>query len=161
MTGAILDLDDTLVNTAGLAHLRQRRDWRGCVRNLSETVLFEGIPDLLAALRGKGFKIGIVTTSVSYYAEAVLNHHQIPYDALVAYHDCSPRKPHPASILKCMSKLGLTPENTIGLGDAATDAEAYAASSIKGLGAGWSPKFQASPAWTAVLKHPSELTLSL
>lgn len=153
----ILDLDDTLIDTACLAALRDDRAWRECVNRVGETICFEGFGDALGHLRGQGVAIGIVTASVSFYASAVLSNHNIAYDALVAYHDCSPRKPHPAPINLCLRKLGCSAEEAVALGDADSDAKAYRAAGVVALGAGWSPSIHSEADWTAVLDDPMDL----
>lgn len=157
MRALIVDLDDTAVDTSALRPLRERRDWKACARNLDQSVPFDGMKKVTAQLRNDGIKIGYVTTSVSFYAEKVLQHHSLPYDCLIAWHDCSPRKPHPASILLCLTRLGCDPSEAIGVGDSAIDAEAYNAAGIKSVGAGWSPVLDRKADWREIVEEPHEL----
>lgn len=157
MRALVIDLDDTAVDTSALRPQRERRDWKACARNLHQTIAFDGIASVLAQLRADGIKIGFVTTSVSFYAEKILQHHGLPYDCLIAWHDCSPRKPHPASILLCLSRLGCDPSEAIGIGDSAIDADAYNAAGVRSLGAGWSPALDRTAAWVGVIEDPNEL----
>ena len=153
----ILDLDDTLVDTGCLAVLRNERAWKECVRRIGETSVFPGLREVLDELRARRVSVGIVTASVSYYARAVLKHHGIASDALVAFHDCSPRKPHPAPIQLCLKLISASPDEAAGLGDADIDATAYRAAGVISLGAGWSPSVNHAQGWDAVLGEPHEL----
>lgn len=153
----IIDLDDTIADTSILAQHRDRRDWKGCVTRLHTTLSFDGLVETLLSIRNADVKIGIVTASVSFYAAKVLTYHKAPYDALVAYHDCSPRKPHPAPITMCLNKLECRPEDSIGVGDAEIDALAYTSAGLTSLGAGWSPHLNRAAPWDKILTSPDEM----
>src|SRR6266567_710468 len=109
--GFILDLDGTIVDSSCLDALRDRRRWKECVAGLHGTACFGDLQEVLLQLASKRVAIGIVTSSVSFYAEAMLKHHRIPYDALIAYHDARPHKPHPAPVMACLRKLSIKPED--------------------------------------------------
>lgn len=153
----IIDLDDTLADTSQLAPLRQARRWKDCVRKFSLSVRFALVAETLQELRHAGVKVGVVTASVSFYAEGLLRHLEVPYDALVAYHDCSPRKPHPAPITMCMNRLGATAGSTLGVGDALIDCDAYHAAGIPAWGAGWSQHLDQTASWDEVPSTPARL----
>ncbi len=149
----IWDLDDTLVDTSALRELRAKREWREAVRRRSETCLFDGVAALLRTLQKNEIRTAVVTTSVSYYAEAILEHHKITYDALVAYHD-APRKPSPEPVLLALKKLGAEPKHAAGIGESDSDRVAYRAAGTYSIGASWSPVFVVG-AWDAEAVHPS------
>ncbi|WP_417733498.1 HAD family hydrolase [Roseovarius sp.] len=151
VSAIILDLDDTLVDTSMLAGLRRQRRWRDVFRRINETVAYEGIVDLVNAARKNGLAVGVVTRSVSNYANAVLDNHGISYDALVAYHDCRNQKPSPDPVNLCLKKLGLGPDAALGLGDSEDDCLAYLAAEIPALGAGWSNELAGSAPWTRIV----------
>lgn len=153
----IIDLDDTLADTSRLASYRDSRRWRDCASNLHLTGQFVGAAEALCELATSGVKIGIVTASPSNYANTVLKYHNIKYDVLIAYHDCSPRKPHPAPILMCIDRLGGSVEGSVGVGDAAKDAEAYSRAGIPAFGAGWSPHLDNDAKWTKILSTPADM----
>jgi len=154
--GILFDLDGTLVNTSKLDALRSKKDWKGCVAALNKTVLYDGISDLLHRASDKSVRIGIVTTSVSYYAEAVLHHHRLKYDVLVAYHDAKP-KPAPDPYLLATKKLGLTTDIVIGIGDATDDAISLKAAKIIAIGAGWNSLLRHHESWNKIAAHPSDI----
>lgn len=155
----VIDLDDTLVNTACLSQLRNqpKPDWKGCVAQFSSTTIYDEIAETIASLKEKSIAVGVVTSSVSYYAGKLLEYHGIQYDRLVAYHDCNPRKPHPAPVLLCLHQLGVKPKNAIGVGDAAIDAQAYSAAGITAIGAGWSSALDRQARWDRIISTPAQI----
>lgn len=152
----LFDLDGTLVDTRLIEHLRTARKWKECVRALDRTTCFAEVKEALAELKRSDIKTAIVTTSVSYYAIAACRHHGITYDALVAYHDARP-KPAPDSFEKALARLGVAPENALGVGDDTPDSAGLMAASVVALGAGWSPVFNSKAGWDRVLSSPGEL----
>jgi N-acetyl-D-muramate 6-phosphate phosphatase len=153
----IFDLDNTIVDTECLSRLRKTKKWKECVRILHKTELFDGIIDILDKIKHEGILIGIVTNSVSFYAEAVLKYYNINYDTLVAYHDCPTGKPNPGPINLCLRRLRVMASETIGIGDSFIDATAYRAANIKALGAGWSPYLDRSAPWDKILSSPDDI----
>lgn len=156
MKALVIDLDDTLVDTSGIAQLRNARNWRGCANNFHQTACFGEIAAVIATLRRSGVKVGIVTNSVSFYAQGLLSHHRIDVDALVAWHDTKAHKPSPDPVRLCLEKLGIEAVDAVGVGDAADDASAYLAAGIGAWGAGWSSALQEG-AWDEIVSEPSGL----
>jgi HAD superfamily hydrolase (TIGR01549 family) len=156
-TAVIFDLDDTLIDTSALRAARAARppEWKAIIKRLDETRLFPGVRELLKGLQARRIPIAIVTTSVSYYADAALRHHGINYHARVAYHDATP-KPAPDSILLALKKLNVSARETIGVGDAEKDRLAYQAAGVLAIGAAWSPIFQIGP-WGGIAQAPAEV----
>lgn len=155
----VCDLDDTLVDTHGLAVLRKSRKWAQCIAGISETRIHPGVSEVLDILRDREVKVGVVTTSTSNYARPVLEHHATHLDAFVAYHDCrwNQQKPHPTPTLLCLSRLGCQPTAALGVGDSRIDATAYRKAGLIALGAGWSEQFSHDADWSHVLETPSLL----
>lgn len=118
--GILFDLDQTLVDTSSLYGLRKQRNWRVVFERIHLTKLYPGIKELLNELK-EHYKIGIVTSSISKYAEKVIRHHQIPIPLFAAYHDTAEHKPHPAPILLGIKKLGCLANDTISIGDETRD----------------------------------------
>ena len=155
----LFDLDGTLIDTSALAAARQARRWKECVSRLGETTLYPGMMAMLTTIRERGAKIGIVTTSVSYYAESALRHHRIIYDTLVAYHDVRRPKPAPDGYLRALHSLGASAADAIGIGDDAVDALALEAASIRSVRAGWNQAFHAGAVWSVVARTPDEIVM--
>jgi HAD superfamily hydrolase (TIGR01549 family) len=153
----LFDLDGTLVDTSTLEHLRKARKWKDCVAKCGSTSCFPAISEVLTRLREEDVKIGIVTTSVSFYAERLCGHHGIKYDTLVAWHDVRRQKPAPDPFLKVLERLNVSAREAVGVGDDAPDATALNAAGIPALGAGWSPVLQRGAGWSRILEAPEQL----
>lgn len=149
----VFDLDDTLVNTKRLEPLRRKRDWNAAINAVDQTTVFPGVTQLLSRLNELHISVAVVTTSISNYATAVLRHHGITPDVLVAYHDVRRTKPAPDGVLIALKKLSIRPQEAVGVGDLAKDCLAYRAAGVVALGAGWSPDIEAAE-WDEILPEP-------
>lgn len=70
-------------------------------------------------------------------------------DSLIKAHDLSaffvtqqvadfhPSKPHPSMILQAMAETGVTPENTVMIGDTSFDMEMARSAGVRGIGVSW------------------------
>ncbi|WP_027359767.1 HAD-IA family hydrolase [Desulforegula conservatrix] len=157
ISGLLIDLDGTLVNTSEIDELRLERLWNKCKDNLHKTQIYNGISELLRRAKDNNIAIGVVTSSISNYAINVLNYHQIKYDILIAYHDVNNRKPHPEPYLLAVKKLNLDITKTIGIGDSADDAISLKCSGIFSYGAGWNENYCRISEWGCVVSHPSQI----
>lgn len=155
--GYLFDLDGTLVDTSSIYDIRQQRLWRDCVDRVHETVLFPGVSSLLQKIRESGAKIAIVTTSVSFYAEAMARFHNLPHDALVAYHDVRRRKPEPDCFVLALAKLALEPDASVGIGDDVVDCDALLKAGIVSVAAAWNLAYHASAPWDVRAFAPHEV----
>lgn len=155
--GIIFDLDDTLVDSALLRHLREARLWKEAVARVGETRLFDGVQETLQQLSDTGLPWVIVTTSVSFYANTLLDCHGIAGLTCIAFHDAKP-KPSPEPVELALERMKLTAADVIGVGDAETDLRAYHGAGITAVGAGWSPVMQDGH-WDAIANSPTDLLL--
>lgn len=115
----ICDLDQTLVDTRPLKHLRTGRRWSEVYARIPLCAPVEGASDFLE--HASDIPIAIVTNSPSKYAERVLSHFDIRFDVLVAFHDVRLRKPHPEPTLLALAKLGVNAAKTWCIGDQPED----------------------------------------
>lgn len=150
LSGVLFDLDDTLFDTSVLLPDRRARNWGKVISNVNKTTMFSEAKAVLNAANESKLKVGIVTRSISNYANAVLKYHGVSADALIAYHDCARQKPSPDPVLLCLQKLGLEPCNCIGVGDSRDDASAYHSAGVYSIGAKWSPILEDSDHWKEV-----------
>jgi len=96
-------------------------------RCAEETKLSRGVPELLAALRARGFRMGVVTNrtytpqrlwqdlaklQVAHFIDTVTTAAQ------------SRRKPAPDALIECLKKMELLPEECIFVGDSQADMRA-------------------------------------
>ena len=86
-------------------------------------VPFEGIPELLASLKERGIKLGVVTsrTADSTMSALVRNGIDVYFDAFIAAEDTEIHKPLPAPCLLCCKKLDLEPKDALMVGDSKWD----------------------------------------
>lgn len=134
--GVLLDLDQTLVLTSRIAHLRDSRRWSEARRSMGETSLPPGTRKFLEEVVHVG-PLGVVTSFPRSYAEKLLEHHAIEVPVLVAYHDVSRRKPHPEPLLRAATELGLPPDRCAYVGDADLDILAATGAGAVPVGITW------------------------
>lgn len=105
----------------------------------SLTVLFDGIPQLLATLRQNGYRWGIVTNKVEYLALPIVQHLGLAADCTVTVggDTASHPKPHPAPLLYAADKAGFTPEQCIYVGDDERDVIAGKAAGMPTIAAAY------------------------
>jgi phosphoglycolate phosphatase len=89
------------------------------------TVLFESVPVTIAALRARGFPLGIVSTKFRYRIEAILEREGLrdAFGVIVGGEDVAEHKPDPAGLFTAIERLGGTSESALYVGDSVTDAE--------------------------------------
>lgn len=87
---------------------------------------FQGITDLLVALGQQQIPWGIVTNKPELYTLAILEQLPLtPYPSTIICPDhVKQTKPHPESVILACNQLGITPENTVYIGDHLRDIEA-------------------------------------
>jgi HAD superfamily hydrolase (TIGR01662 family) len=157
VTRAVLaDLDGTLINSSLLTEARDRRRWRECVAHCGETSVFDGLIDAFTQLRDNDIRIAVVTSSVSYYAEAVLRHHKVPHDILVAYHDTRLHKPAPDPFVHAMRRLNADREMCVGVGDSVEDLRSLRAARVRAIAAGWNRDCHTCGDWDDAVFTASE-----
>lgn len=132
----IFDLDDTIINTSHIKHLR-RKPWNECYASIPTKTFAIFDENLSKLIKEKNFQIGIVTNSPRPYATRVLSHHKFDFDDLICFHDCDKRKPHPAPLLKCAANLGVNPDYVISIGDNVNDIVASKEAGMTTIGVTW------------------------
>lgn len=152
----VFDLDDTLVDTTAVRPFRERRQWKKAVEAVSQTRVFDGVMDLLRLLGRHEIPWAVVTTSVSYYAHAVIGHYGLQPRRVVAFHDALPTKPNPKGVLLAVDSPGLPTSEVLGVGNSAADQVAYREAGVLSLAALWSPALEPD-GWDGELRDPSDL----
>lgn len=128
----LLDLDQTLVDTAKLKPLRDRRQWSLVRQSLHLSSIIDGAQELIAALQSDGIPHGIVTSVPRMYAEQVIGHHGLRVQVLTAYHDTRAHKPAAAPVLHGMKALNAS--SGVYIGDAEIDRASAIAAGLHFLG---------------------------
>ena len=127
-----------------------------------ETRLFPGIDELLAELRARDVRWGIVTNKATRFTEAICLSLKLKPDCL-ACGDTTPHlKPHPASLLHAAEQLKLPPASCCYLGDDLRDMKAARAAGMRPIAVEWGyhhPDSGAPGTWDAetIIAHPLDL----
>lgn len=137
MRGAIFDLDQTIVDSHVLDPLRRRRQWQQVYAQIGRSRLYEGIPELLGALREASVMIAVVTSTPRTYASRLLSHFGLAVDGLVAFHDTTEHKPNPAPILVALERLNVEAHEAISIGDDPKDILASRSAGVRSVAALW------------------------
>lgn len=111
--------------------------------------LIPGLAAVLENLRGAGMSLGIVTgsdgKSLEPLREAGLLEH---FDVVITAADAEHRKPHPDGLIKAAQGLGVSPEQTVYVGDTVIDVHASRAAGMASIavltGAGDSARLSAA-----------------
>ncbi len=140
MKSVIFDLDLTLVDTTCLEQFRHNRQWQEAYANIPNTLMYDGIANVLEIIRKFQIKTAIVSTSPRPYVEKIVSYYNIPAQYIVSYHDTKPIKPHPAQMLKALELMGVQSKNTISFGDRVIDIQASNAAGIESVACFWGTK---------------------
>lgn len=99
---------------------------------------YPGVAEMLAGLRGRGARIGIVTSKMRSAVDAGMA--LVPlgeFDAIVTCEDTGRHKPDPAPVLHGLAVLGADPEATVYVGDSPYDVRAGRAAGVATAAALW------------------------
>ena len=131
---------------------------------LDRIKLFEGVEEVLSALRAAGHKTAIVTSRLRTSTEKALKHFNLYglFDTVLTASDTKIFKPDPAPIYLILDMLGSKPEEAILVGDTKHDIEAGLAAGVFTVLVDWSyalpPENRANaPAPDAVIEKMKDL----
>ncbi len=127
-----------------------------------DTVLFEGIDEMLAGLDALGLLWGVVTNKPKRFTGTVLDGLGLGHRAAVAVSgDTTPHaKPHPAPLLHACEHIGVAPADTLYVGDDLRDIQAGHAAGMPAIAAAYGYIGQhALDTWQAdaVIARPQDL----
>ena len=131
-------------------------------RVCEETRLFPGIAELLAHLKAREIRWGIVTNKATRFTERIVLALRLEPDC-VACGDTTPHlKPHPASLLHAAGQLALPPAACCYLGDDLRDMKAAHAAGMRPIAVEWGyhhPDQGGPNTWqaAAVIRRPMDL----
>lgn len=101
--------------------------------------VYDGVADVLDALRGRRIRNGIVTGKSRSSWEITLTHVQLgDFDVVVVDDDVAHPKPDPEGILAALDSLAVHPRDAIYVGDSPGDMEAALAARTQAAAAMWS-----------------------
>ena len=123
---------------------------------------YEGIPELLAALKERGVKLAVLSNKP--HAETVRVIETLfgrdCFDVIQGQVDGVPIKPDPAGAIRILERLGMTAEEVLYLGDTATDMRTGKGAGAYTIGALWGfreRKELEEQHADAIIAHPMEL----
>jgi phosphoglycolate phosphatase len=105
---------------------------------LLDEPLFEGIADLLAALRADGWSLAVATGKSDRGLAACLATHGIA-DLFVSLQtaDRHPSKPHPAMLEAALFEAGAAPHQAVMIGDTSFDMLMARSAGVRAIGVSW------------------------
>lgn len=106
---------------------------------------YDGAGEALAALRGRGHPVGIVTSKSVELSERGLAHVGLLgyVDTIVGFDSLERHKPDPAPVLMALDRLGARPDRAMFVGDSLHDMHAGRAAGVATVAALWGPFSQA------------------
>jgi len=101
-----------------------------------ETILFDGVKEVLSKLKSNGYKIALVTNKPQKLIEPILNKFDLQeYFALIlGAESCKEKKPSPEPLLCCLKEFGLQPSEAVMIGDSKNDLLAAKRAGIDAVG---------------------------
>ena len=92
-------------------------------RMCDRTRCYEGVPETLAALRERGYRMGVVTNKPHRFVAPILEHLKIDgfFDAVLGGDALPEKKPHPLPLLTMAGKLGARIPECAMVGDSKND----------------------------------------
>lgn len=102
------------------------------------TVPYDGVPELLCALRKRGVKVGVLSNKLDAATQELIRHY-FPGQADVVFgeHSGVPRKPDPTSCHMVMEQLGVQPEHVLYVGDSGVDMQTARNAGLTAIGVTW------------------------
>lgn len=108
--------------------------------NFGELIhVFPGMKELIAELKGRGYKLGLVTSRLKATTLQGLEKYELlPYfDTVVTADDTDKHKPDPEPVYIALKKLQSAPENSIMLGDTMFDILCAKNAGVTSVLVGW------------------------
>ncbi len=126
------------------------------------TEVYEGIPEVLVALKNKGFKLAVLSNKPHYPTCEIIKKYfgDELFNVVYGARDGYPKKPDTTVPLAIASELGVEPLECIYLGDTNTDMQTGKASGFFTIGVLWGfrtkEELEENNA-DALVEHPSEI----
>lgn len=103
-----------------------------------QEALFPNVEPMLTALAEAGFILGIATGKSQRGLNAMLERYGLAHHfATLQTGDIPPGKPHPAMLLRAISEVGVTPAETVMVGDTTFDIDMACAAGAVPVGVSW------------------------
>lgn len=125
-------------------------------KGMYENELYEGIPELLSAVKAAGKKIYLATSKPKVYATEILRHFGLlPFFDGISGPELDGTRNHKAEVIEFLIQVyGIVPEESLMIGDRLHDMKGASAHSIKAVGVtygyGSAKELQENGAWELV-----------
>ena len=98
----------------------------------ANTVLYDGVLDMLRAIKERGMKIAIVTTKYAYRIEAIFDKYNARdlLDLIIGADCVKAKKPDPEGVLYALHTFGLQKGEALYVGDSVVDAKTAQAAEV-------------------------------
>lgn len=117
--------------------LSQFSDYYG-EHNMEATVPYPGVPQMLERLKAAGVRMAVYSNKADSFSREIIAHYLPDFFALVRGKvDGVPVKPDPAGLHSIMKELDAKPEDTLFVGDSATDIQTGHNAGLKACGVTW------------------------
>lgn len=109
---------------AEACHAEMRRLYDELYRHMAEDT-YEGVPEMLAALRSAGYPMGIVTGKGRAAWDVTRIYSDLSgFEVVITDDDVHAPKPDPAGLLAAAGALGISPVDAVYIGDSTSDLKA-------------------------------------
>jgi phosphoglycolate phosphatase len=126
-----------------------------------EEQLYEGVPEMLAAMEENGWLLGVATGKSDRGLRLVLEHHGLAHRFVTLQTaDRHPSKPHPAMIEQALADAGVERGHAVMIGDTSFDIAMAHNAGVRAVGVAWGYHDAAellAEGADAVARHPSEI----
>jgi phosphoglycolate phosphatase len=107
-------------------------------RGLEEEPLYDGVLELIDALDGDGWLLGVATGKSDRGLSLCLEHHGIAHRFVTLQTaDRHPSKPHPSMIEAALAEAGASPRNALMIGDTGYDMAMARSAGVPAIGVTW------------------------
>ena len=136
------------------------------IHNADYTKPYDGIRELLTAMRLKGFTLAVASNKYQSATEKLIKYifPDIFFIAVIGQREGMPVKPDPTIVYDILKIANVLPEETIYIGDSGVDMQTAANSNITSIGVTWGfrprEELEATGA-NYIVNHPKEILLFL
>lgn len=129
---------------------------------LDKTVPYEGVPEMLDSLVGRGVPMAVLSNKPAPATERIVDElfGRWPFAAVIGQTPDEPHKPDPGAALRIARRLDVDPARCLYLGDTSTDMETAVAAGMFPVGALWGFRDKEellAHGARALIEHPPDL----
>jgi phosphoglycolate phosphatase len=127
-----------------------------------ESYVYDGIPDMLAALRARGLKLAVLSNKPHEFTLQCVHHFfpNTPFEIILGAGGGFPNKPDPRAATDIAQRLNIPPQNFLYLGDTDTDMQTASRAAMFPIGVLWGLRTKEellANGAQATVTHPREI----